>query len=177
MFLSPFISADTQTFPVSWWQWRARPPAPLEVPKSDHNISVAYSQSHYFSLPSFSCLWMLYATKSFTIWIYFRILSVFINKWTECSFYMAVIQPHCCSRAYYLIYIFKCFSKCRISGLESKTFHFFVLRPTQSTSKVRYGVDIQQQTCLHGIWKPVELKNTVSITVMQVSSAKPRDGD
>lgn len=97
----------------------------------------------------------LSATKTFTIWFYFRILSIFINKSNECSFYTAVIHPHCCSRAYYLIYIFKCFSKCRISGLESKTFHCFVLKPTQSTSKVRYGVDFQQQTCLHGIWKPV----------------------
>lgn len=155
MFLSPFISASTQTFHVSQWQWWTRPPAPLDVPKSGRNVSVASSQSCYFSLPFFSCLSMLYATKMFTIWFYFRILSIFINKSNECSFYTAVIHPHCCSRAYYLIYIFKCFSKCRISGLESKTFHFFVLRPTQSTSKVRYGVDFQQQTCLHGIWKPV----------------------
>lgn len=107
------------------------------------------------TLPPFSCHSKSCVMKTFTLWIYFRILSIFINKSNECSFYTAVIHPHCCSRAYYLIYIFKCFSKCRISGLESKTFHFFVLRPTQSTSKVRYGVDFQQQTCLHGIWKPV----------------------
>lgn len=150
-FLSPSTSVSNSS--GSQWLGWTHPQTPLQVPKSARNIPAAPSQSRYFSLPSFPCLWVLCATQ--TIWFYFRILSTFRNKSNEFSPSPAVIHPHCCSGAYYLIYIFKSFSKCRISGLESKTFGFFVLWPTQSASKVRYGVDVQQQTCLHGIWKPV----------------------
>lgn len=141
------------SFPSSGCQdlgW-AHAQTPLQVPKFPKSAPIFQQRLPKPPLlPSLlPCLSMLCETQ--TMGFYFRILSIFRNKSNEFSLSPAVIHPHCCIGAYYLIYIFKSFSKCRISGLESKTFDFFVLWPTQSTSKVRYGVDIQQQTCLHGI--------------------------